>query len=85
MCIRDRLRATHFEQILRGGKSSDILWLIKVLSLHKSDVESQNKKFYASDEKILDAAKKIILQEFSFVLGLNEDEVIPYIINLTEK
>lgn len=79
-----RARASAFDKILRNGASSDILWLMKVLSIHKKEVESHGKKFYASDEKIFNMARKIITEEFSFSLGIGAEEVVPYILKIIE-
>ena len=72
-------RALAFEEIINNGDRARILWVTKVLSLHKAKVEQERKKFYASDERLLDAAHKIILGEFAFSLGIKKENVIPYI------
>lgn len=78
--IPDRkMRAERFTELLRGGERSDLLWLIKTLSRHKAEVTKQKKRLYATDERVLTSATKLITEEFSFVLGIEEDEVIPYI------
>ncbi len=79
-----KLRASKFEQIMADGDRAQILWLVKVLSMHKVDVEGQKRKFYASDLKILTLAEKIITEEFAFALGISKDEVIPYIVRRIE-
>ncbi len=80
-----KLRLERFEQILHNSNRAEILWLVKVLSIHKIEDEKQNKKFYASDEKILAAAEKIIIGEFAFILGIEKREVIPYIMKHIKK
>ncbi len=78
-------RAEHFGELLSGGTRKEILWLIKVLTSHKIDVEEQNKRFYISDKNILTAAEKVIIEEFAFVLGIEKSEVVPYIKNRLQK
>lgn len=73
-------RNEKFSEILREGKRDKILWLVKVLSLHKIKVEDEKKKFYATDEKILASAEKIITEEFAFVLGIEKQDVTNYIV-----
>lgn len=75
-----KLRSEYFEQILQNGNMAEILWIVKVLSMHKIYVDKNNKKFYASDEKILSKAEKLITEEFAFILGIDKRQVIPYII-----
>jgi len=76
-----KLRANYFEQLLQNGNRSEILWIVKVLSLHKIDVEKSNRKFYVSDERILAKAEKLIIDEFAYILGVEKSQVIPYIIS----
>jgi len=72
-------RAKHFEELLNGGVRCELLWLIKVLSMHKTEVEEKNKRFYISDKNILTAAEKVITEEFAFVLGIDKSDVVQYI------
>lgn len=73
-------RAQAFGDILLGGDRAKILWVIKVLSLYKKELDESKRKFYASDARILASAEKAITEEFSFVLGINRDEVLGYIL-----
>lgn len=77
-------RANRFSEILNRGDRAEILWLVKMLSLHKGELSEQKKKFYSCDEKILNIAEKMITEEFAFVLGIKKDDVIPYIITQCE-
>lgn len=74
-------RAHIFGDILQGGDRGKILLMIKELSLYKKKLENDKRKLYASDAKLLSSAEKIITEEFSFVLGIGREEVIPYILN----
>jgi len=73
-------RAQAFGEILSGGDRQRILWVIKVLSLYKKELEEKKRKLYATDAKILSAAEKTITEEFAFVLGIGRDEVLTYIL-----
>jgi CarD family transcriptional regulator len=75
--VRERTR--YFDRLFDSGSCSDILWVFKVLSLYRDETENEHRRFYASDERLLDAAEKIIIEEFSFVLGIDKDEVVKYI------
>ena len=57
---------------------------MKELSLYRISAEKEKKKFYVSDAKLLAAAEKAIFEEFAYVLGIERDEVIPYIMNKAE-
>ncbi len=73
-------RAQIFGEIVSGGDRAKILWVIKVLSLYKNELSENKKKLYASDLKILSAAEKAITEEFAFVLGIEKDKVLSYIL-----
>jgi len=74
-----KARAQAFGEIVSGDDRARILRVIKLLYRHKIELEEKKKKLYAGDAKILAAAEKAIIEEFSFVLGIKRDEVIPYI------
>ena len=76
-----KARLERFNEILASGSRTEALWLVKVLSKHKAEVEAQNRKFYASDARVLASAEKLVCEEFAFVLGCDKNEVIPYIVS----
>ncbi|MDO5116218.1 MAG: CarD family transcriptional regulator [Synergistaceae bacterium] len=77
----DDERVTAFEAILRGGNIAEILWLVKILHLHKIEMRERGRKFRACDERVLAQAERGVTEEFAFVLGLRKEEVIPYIVD----
>lgn len=81
----NKQRMAQFTEIISSGNRLDILLIFKALSLMKKEVESQKKKFYATDERILNNASKVIVEEFSFVLKIDHNDVIPYIMDQIEK
>ena len=78
-------RAATFMEILDGEDRGDILWMIKALSLYKISSLDANRKFGVTDDRILSRAAKMIEQEFSFILGIPEEEVMPYIIERSKQ
>ncbi|MDO5562010.1 MAG: CarD family transcriptional regulator [Synergistaceae bacterium] len=74
-------RTANFGRILAGGSSAEALWVLKALSLYKKKLKGENKKFYDSDSKLLNEAERIVTEEFSFVLGIKREDVIPYILS----
>jgi len=75
-------RYEEFNKMLRSGNKADLLWLIKVLSRHKKELEENKKNFYATDKRVLSSAEKIITEEFAFVLGIEPGNVMEYIENI---
>lgn len=76
-----KIRAVQYEAMLEEGNCSRILWIMKMLSFHRAQAEKNNKKVYAADARILAEAEKIITEEFAFVLKIEKEQVIPYIID----
>lgn len=76
----NKLRVLSFEQILNRGDRSEILWLVKVLTIYKNKIEQNKKTLNTNDMKILSIAEKLIQEEFAFALGISKNEVIPYIL-----
>ncbi|MGI6167781.1 MAG: CarD family transcriptional regulator [Eubacteriales bacterium] len=72
-------RAECFDELLTRGSPADLLWLLSVLTEHKNEIEGQRRRLYASDARILAAAEKIVAEEFSFALGVGQDEAMTYI------
>ena len=82
----DDSRMAAFEQILKGGEIAEILWLVKILNLHKIEMRESGRKFRSCDEKVLTHAERVITEEFAFVLGLRRESVIPRIVDyITER
>ena len=78
-----KLRCAAFTELLDSDDRESILKIVKALSIRKRELEREKKKFYASDERILNAALKAINEEFAFVLGIEAKEVIPFILERT--
>ena len=74
-----RHRADVFGQIVTKGISADLLRLIGCLYLEKKARASEGKKFCATDEKILNAAERIVSEEFAYALHIPQKEVSAYI------
>jgi len=74
-----RARNAAYTEILNSGDRCAILGLLSVLTDYKREQLAKKRKFYSGDEKLLTAAAKLITDEFSFVLGIPKNEVVPYI------
>ena len=77
-------RTAAYDALLAGGKSVDMLRLFKLLTLKRREYADTHKKLHMGDLRILSAVEKIITEEFSFVLGIDKSEVVPYIVNKIE-
>lgn len=78
-------RAAIFENILSGGDTKQILWMIKAIGLYKNELEEQNKKLKAYDTKYLKLGENVVSGEFAFALNIPRSDVVQYIIDYMEK
>lgn len=74
-------RKEEFRNIISFGNVSEILVLLKSIWLHRTVQSSKGRKLHISDEMFLCEAEKIIKEEISTVIGVEQDAVIPYIKN----
>ena len=77
----DAVRSEKFNNILKSGDISEVLWLVKMLSRHKTYLKERGKNFLDADKQMLVAAEKLITDELAFVLDIEKGKVIPYILD----
>lgn len=77
---RDNDRKTQFGDIVKSGDRKETLRLIKCIKYHAHDIKDKGRKLHATDETAMKDAEKLILDEFSYVLGI-EREKMSIIIN----
>lgn len=75
------VRKEEFRNTISFGNVSEILVLLKSIWIHRRMQNSKGRKLHISDEMYLREAEKIIKEEISTVIGVEQDEVIPYIKN----
>lgn len=77
----DAVRKEKFKGVLQGGKREEIIALIKSVYLHKQKLlEEGKKKLHVADENVMKDAKRLLYDEFAYVLKLERNEVLPFIL-----
>ena len=71
-----RERSETYMHLLSQGDRPAAIGIIRLLSDHKAEVTRQNHKFYASDEKVLAAARRMIGEELAYVLHTTPEEAL---------
>ena len=74
-----RRRSDCFGQIMSGGNTDELLKLIGCLYLEKKARSAAGKKISVTDEKMLNAAERIVREEFAYVLQIDQNQVSSYI------
>lgn len=76
----DNERKEAYKQIILSGDRNEIVKLIKALYLHRENQKLIGKKLHISDERLLKEAEKVVYDEFAYVLNIDRDDVLPFIL-----
>lgn len=71
-----KARALQYSTLIASCERVAIVKLLIELTAKKEELEQVKKKLYAGDAKAYEAAKKLICEEFSYVLRISNDEVL---------
>jgi len=69
-----------FSEKLRTGNSNELVKLIKTLFLEGNKKRGKGKTLNINDIKILTTAEKLLHEEIAFVLGIEPDRVLAFIL-----
>ncbi|MGN0171996.1 MAG: CarD family transcriptional regulator [Acutalibacteraceae bacterium] len=74
------LRRQQFRQILQGGDRRELIRLIRTIYLHGQQQKENGRKLHHADEQIMRDAEALLYDEFSYVLHIGPQEVLPFIL-----
>ncbi len=80
----DQLRKTQYQQMLQNGSRKELIGMINAIYMHQKRLESSGKRLHQSDERFMEAAEKLLYDEFSYVLQIKPEEVLPFILRQLE-
>lgn len=75
----ENARRTQFKAILQSGDRRELIRLIKTIYLHGQAQKQNGRKLHHSDEAMMKDAEKLLYNEFSYVLSIKPEEVLPLI------
>ena len=78
-------RREKFQEIIHSGDRMQVMLLIRSLYNYQQARLSEGKRLHISDERYFAEAERLLYDEFSAVLGISHDEVLPYIISRVNK
>lgn len=78
-------RKDAYTSILKQGKHSELIVLLKTLYFNQEKCRQSGKKFHAIDEKILKEAEKRLYGEFAYVLHIRPEEIGSFIMEQLKK
>ena len=73
-------RKLQYKAVLSGGSRRELICLIRTLYQRRQEQLAQKRKPHAADEFFLKEAEHILHDEFAYVLGLSQDQVLPFIL-----
>ena len=65
----DNQRKKEFGDIIKAGNRKEILQMMKSIYTHALGLKNKGRKLHVSDEQCMRDGEKLILDEFSYVLG----------------
>lgn len=80
----DVQRKASYAEIIKNNDRRSMIRIIKTLYLRREKLKLEKKKMRSFDEKFLQEAENILYDEFSYVLNIKKDEVVPFICNKIE-
>lgn len=75
----DRQRSKEYSAILEKGDAVELFSLVGILIHHKEELEAAGRKFRVTDKRIMEAAQKILYEEFAISLNIDIENVSSYI------
>jgi len=76
----DNRRREQWRQILLSGDRHSLLRMIRSIYCHSQEQKQHGRKLHQLDEAAMKEAEELLYGEFSFVLHIPCDEVLPYLI-----
>lgn len=76
----ENTREIKYQEIINSGDRRAVVKLIKTIYLRQKNCKEQKKKPYATDERFLKEAEKLLYDEFALVLNVKPNQVLPLII-----
>ncbi len=77
-------RKEKYRGIIADGNHIELIKMIKAIFTEKKEKEATGKRLHASDERFLKDAEQLLHGEFQYVLNLNKDQLMTYILDRIE-
>ena len=74
-------RVRIYAEVLKSGDRGQILLSVRTLLTHRRALSATGKKLHITDERALRDAQRLLIDEFSYVLGVEPNEAEEYILS----
>lgn len=68
------------KKIIASGDCAKLVKLIRSIHIHEEKQNKKGKRLHISDERVLKEAEKMICDEFSIVLKIDREQVMPLVL-----
>ena len=72
----DNQRKREFSDIIKSGDQAKILQIMKSIYTHSLGLKDKGRKLHVSDEQCMKDGEKLILDEFSYVLNKDRNDLL---------
>ena len=77
----ENARKESHREVLAKGDHRQLIQAIKSVYLHRKELQEQGRKLHMTDERFFKEAEKMLYDEFALVLGIQPDQVLPFILS----
>ncbi len=81
----DKARREQYAAILEKGDRKELIQLVKSIYSQQASREESGKRLWAIDENAMNRAEKMLYEEFAVALGIEPEQVLPYIMRELER
>ena len=81
----DAVRREELSKTLHSSDRRELMLAIRSLYLRRNMRQAEGKRLHIADERILNEAERLLHDEFSAVLGIEPEQVVPFIIKRIEE
>ncbi|MCR5349557.1 MAG: hypothetical protein K6E20_01050 [Acholeplasmatales bacterium] len=72
---KDNDRKNHFSEVIKSGDRRETIKVIKSIRQHIEDIKDKGRKLHATDKTAMRDAEKLLLDEFSYVLDVDRQQM----------
>lgn len=81
----DTVRKEKYLLALQNGDHGELIRIIKTLHQRSVYQESRGKRLQGTDQHLFEEAERLLYEEFAYVLGIDPQDVLPFIRQSLEK
>lgn len=78
----EQTRKDEYSKIVSSADCKSLVRIIRMIYLHKKELGSNGKKLHICDEYMLKNAENLLSDEFAYVLKIDKNEVLSYILRM---